>query len=307
MATPFESSIRSVVDRLSAWRREREALRDAREFWEEGPPLEGENRFWGAQPLVRRVINRRVTGDPNRWPLEWFRDRYAREPLPRGLSIGCGSGALERDVLAKGICREMEGIDFSREAVAEAQREGRERGLRSLAYRTGDINRLSLPARHYDAVFFHGSLHHVRQLERVLDAVHRALRPGGMIYIDEYTGPARDEWTDEKWRFAKAAFEALPEPLKNRPQLMIPLPLDDPLESVRSSAIPTLLRERFRILEDRPYGGDILWFIFPCLDMKELLRDRTGALSRLIALEEHLLEQAWLESYFRVMVGRKER
>jgi SAM-dependent methyltransferase len=305
MATPFESSIRSVADRLSAWRREREALRDAREFWEEGPSLEGEDRFWGAQPLVRRLINRRVTGDPNRWPLEWFKHRYAPVPLSRGLSIGCGSGALERDVLAKGICREMEGIDFSREAVAQARRAGRERGFHSLGYRTGDVNRLSLPAERFDAVFFHGSLHHIRQLERVLDQVHRALRIGGLIYIDEYTGPARDEWSDEKWRFARAAFEALPQALKNRPQLMIPLPLDDPLESVRSSAIPALFRERFAMLEDRPYGGNILWFVFPCLDMKELLRDRTGALSRLIALEEHLLDDEWVESYFRVMVGRK--
>jgi hypothetical protein len=80
--------------------------------------------------------------------------------------------------------------------------------------------------------------------------------------------------------------------------------MDDPSESVRSSAILPACRRLFETLEDRPYGGNILWFIFPCLDIARLTEDRTEALSRLIALEDHLLEKGWVESYFRVFVGR---
>jgi hypothetical protein len=119
-------------------------------------------------------------------------------------------------------------------------------------------------------------------------------------------GPARSEWTDADWSFARSAFDSLPDELKNRRELMIPIPLDDPLESIRSSAILPETRRLFRVVEDRPYGGNLLWFIFPCLDMAALRADTTGALSKLIALEDHLLEAGWVESYYRVIVARKE-
>ena len=306
MSSPLRSSLASLARRWRSFAEARAEVEAARRFWEHGAEGEPENRYWGAQPLVRRAINRRVTGDPNRWPMEWFAARYAREPFDRVLSVGCGSGLLERDLLAKGICRAAEGIDFSEEAIAEANRQASEVGLsRRLSYRVEDIHRLSLPEDRYDAVFFHGSLHHVRSVERVLDEVRRAVKPQGLLYVDEYMGPSRSEWTPEEWSFARSAFRALPPDLKNRPELAIPLPLDDPLESIRSSAIRPEIHRRFHVLEERPYGGNILWFLFPCLDMARLREDRTDVLSRLIALEDHLLENRWVESYFRVIIARK--
>lgn len=307
MASAIRSALTSVARRWSSLRESRAETDAARRFWDEGAPGEPENHYWGAQPLVRRAINRRVTGDPNRWPMEWFAGRYARQPASLGLSIGSGSGLLERDVVTKGICRAVEGIDFSAEAVAQARRDAEEANLsRVLDYRVADINALSLPADRYDIVFFHGSLHHVRSVERALSQVRHALKPGGLLYLDEYMGPSRSEWTDADWGFARSAFDSLPHELKNRRELMIPIPMDDPLESIRSSAILPETRRAFTILEDRPYGGNILWFVFPCLDMKALREDRTEALSRLIALEDHLLERGWVESYYRVIVGRRE-
>jgi SAM-dependent methyltransferase len=306
MPSPLRASFSSFVRRWTSLREERAETAAARRFWSSETPREAEDHYWGAQPLVRRAINRRVTGDPNRWPMEWFAETFARQPFPRGLSVGCGSGLLERDVLAKGICEVMEGIDFSEEFLEQARFAAEEAHLSGrLEYRTEDVNALKLPRTRYDVVFFHGSLHHVRQIERVLTEVRQALKPGGLVYLDEYMGPSRSEWSDDGWGFARSAFDALPEELKNRPNLMIPLPLDDPSESIRSSAIRPAAARLFEIVEERPYGGNILWFVFPCLDMERLRQDSTGALSRLIALEEHLLERGWVESYFRVIVARK--
>lgn len=303
----IRSSITSLARRWNSFLEARAETEAARRYWDEGAPGEPEDHFWGAQPLVRRAINRRVTGDPNRWPMEWFAERYAREPLARGLSVGCGAGLLERDVIGKRICQFVEGVDFSSEAIEEARRGAEETNLSHvLQYRVQDVNAFELPRSRYDIIFFHGSLHHVRSVERVLAEVHRALKPGGLLYLDEYMGPSRSEWTDVKWGFAKSAFDALPGELKNRQELAIPLPLDDPLESIRSSAIRPETHRLFRVLEERPYGGNILWFIFPCLDMARLREDESGVLTRLIALEDHLLEKGWVESYFWVIVARKE-
>lgn len=305
MASAIRASITSLARRWGALRAARTEAAAAREFWDAGAPGEPEDRYWGSQPLVRRAINRRVTGDPNRWPMEWFAERHVPTPLPLGLSVGCGTGLLERDVLLKGICERVEGVDFSPEAIQEARRDAEAAGLaRRLDYRVEDINAIRLPPGRYDIVFFHGSLHHIRSVEPVLEQVQGALKPGGLLFLDEYMGPSRSEWTDAMWGFAKSAFDALPAELKNRPELAIPLPMDDPSESVRSSAILPAARRLFEVLEDRPYGGNILWFVFPCLDIARLREDETGALSRLIALEDHLLEKGWVDSYFRVLVAR---
>lgn len=308
MASVIRGSISSLARRWGALRAARAEAAAAREFWDAGAPGEPEDRYWGSQPLVRRAINRRVTGDPNRWPMEWFADRYVPTPLPLGLSVGCGTGLLERDVFAKGICERINGVDFSPEAIAEARRGAEEAGLaRRLDYRVEDINAIRLPRHRYDIVFFHGSLHHIRNVEHVLEEARQSLTPGGLLFLDEYMGPARAEWTDAHWGFAKSAFDALPDDLKNRPDLAIPLPMDDPSESIRSSSILPAVRRLFEVVEDRPYGGNILWFVFPCMDMARLRDDETGVLSRLIGLEDHLLERRWVESYFRVVVARTGR
>ena len=232
MSSALRASFSSLVRRWTSLREERAETAAARRFWSSETARDTEDHYWGAQPLVRRAINRRITGDPNRWPMEWFAEAFARRPFSRGLSIGCGSGLLERDVLAKGICEAMEGIDFSEDSIEEARFAAEEAHLSDrLDYRVHDVNALDLPRGFYDIVFFHGSLHHVRQIERVLSEVRQSLRPGGLVYIDEYMGPSRAEWTDDHWGFARSAFDALPSDLKNRPRLAIPLPLDDPSES----------------------------------------------------------------------------
>jgi len=292
-----------LARRIAGDRHNAEAL----EYWDAPITEDDEDHYWGAQPLVRRAINRRITGNPDVWPMEWFAERYASPAFALGLSAGCGDGALERDLLGKGVCRNMEGIDFSPEAIRRAERLAEETGISDrVRYRVANLDALALPAEAFDIVFFHGSLHHVREVESALATVHRALKPGGLVFLDEYMGPSRFEWSDSIWRFAQAAFERLPDELKNRPTLAVPLPLDDPSESVRSSSIAPAVSRVFELIEDRPYGGNILWFTFPCLDMRRLREDRTGALSRLIALEDHLIDRGWVDSYFRIMIARKK-
>src|SRR5260370_8269730 len=118
MASAIRDSLQSLARRWSSSREARAETEAARRYWDEGAPGEPEDHYWGAQPLVRRAINRRGTGDPNCWPMDWFRRRYAGSPLPLGISVGCGEGLLGRGAGAKATCPPMVRIAFSPAAVA---------------------------------------------------------------------------------------------------------------------------------------------------------------------------------------------
>jgi hypothetical protein len=60
--------------------------------------------IWQANTAVREAVYSRISGDPHRWPLDWFQEAFAdRFPLAEAVSIGCGAGALERRTLSSKV------------------------------------------------------------------------------------------------------------------------------------------------------------------------------------------------------------
>jgi SAM-dependent methyltransferase len=265
----------------------------------------GGERTWLHEPPVRRYVNQSVTGSEDRWPMDWFAERCATA-FRRGLSLGCGEGALERDVVGRGICAEILGIDLLEEALERARDLAREAGLQGITYRRADMNRLELDPGAFDVVFFHQSLHHVENLEGCLEAVRRALVPGGTIYLDEYVGPSRDGWDRPMLADAEAAYARLPRSLKRRRRIAAPIDRSDPSEAVRSADILPVFERHFRIVERRDYGGNLLALIHPYL-RHVLLAEPRGeeALEMLIDAERELLARG-VPSYYTVVVGEPQ-
>ena len=273
-------------------------------FWSRAA-LEGGIVTWMHEPTVRAYINRGVTGDANTWPMEWFERAYASSPFERGLSIGCGDGALERDVRRKNICRRVTGIDISPESLRLASEKAAKEGLEGIDYAIGDFNDLRLEPESFDIVFFHQALHHVRELEDCLDEIHRCLRPGGLFYLDEYVGPSRHEWKKSMLGRAERAYAKLPGPVRRRPHLQLPVDWRDPSEAIRSSEIVPALEARFDLVEKRDYGGNLLAVVYPHLTFEPADRETVDrVLSTLIAEEEALLSEG-APSFNTVIVARK--
>ena len=184
---------------------------DAEAFWDGHHHILEDPGFWMAHPLCRRAINRRVSGDPEVWPLDVLaRLSIARRPFRRVLSLGCGTGSLERTAMKLEMCVEIEALDSSEASLAIAREKARGEGLEGISYRRGDLNDLRLPRRAYDLVIFHQSLHHVSSLEKLLARVGLALAEDGLLALDEWTGPSRDEWDESRLASLRRMFEALP-------------------------------------------------------------------------------------------------
>ena len=210
-----------------------------------------------ALPLCRFAINRRISGDPNRWPLEEFARVVGYRRFQNALSLGSGTGNLERAVRRIDLCERITGIDFSPESVDIARTRAREEGITGIEYEIGDLNNLSLPRGTYDVVFIHQALHHVASIEKLLGRVTRALTRDGYLFLEEWTGPSSTEWTADELAHAAELYDQVPPEWRMYDSLKPPIVIGDPSEAVRSSAILPSVRLYFEVAE-RPYGGHLV-------------------------------------------------
>ncbi len=221
-----------------------------------------DEQIWMAHPLVRRAINERVSGDPNVWPITALRRHLGRSIGPC-LSIGCGTGGLERSLIDENISRDVTGIDISETPLEEARRlaDGR-----PITYIVADAwSFLRVHPKSFDAILFHGSLHHFDRLDELLDLVARALRPDGFLWYDEYVGPSRFEWSWRKLLPMNLAYYRLPSRMRRPHLVRAPINREDPTEAIASSEIVPATERRFKIVDRRDYGGNLLSVVYPNL------------------------------------------
>jgi SAM-dependent methyltransferase len=266
-------------------------------FWDR-EVIHPRHSSWMADQKVREYVNEAISGRPGDWPLDWFQKRFPRK-FNRALSIGCGTGALERDLVKRGICRRIDAFDGSVTSLLIAAEEARKSGG-GICYFAADFNEPVLPRSHYDLVLVHQALHHVAKLEKLYRAIMRTLEPGGVLYIDEYVGPSRFEWNDELIDPQRRVYDSLPEDVRLRTELPFPYQPDDPSEAFRSSEVIPLLEIGFSIEERRDYGGNVLSVLFPSIDWQ---RADAGLIRTLIERERELLAEG-ASSYHAVVVAR---
>lgn len=277
-------------------------------FWDENREKSKDPEYWMAHPLCRQAINRRVSGNIHEWPLDWLKRTRAPRPFERGVSWGCGLGAFERAAIRTGIVRAVDAFDISPKSLEDARREAEREGIAGIQYRLGNFDDPRLDSGRYDVVFFHASLHHVRRLERLFRRIRRALPPGGAVYVDEYVGPSRDDWTMDRLAAAQELLDAIPDSAKLERRIALPIEQNDPSEAIRSGAIASFLRQHFEVVEWRPYGGQLAALVFP-----NLARGWTGSpeglvwVARMMELEDEQIRREPSSTFYLVAYGRMRR
>lgn len=230
-------------------------------------------QYWLAHPQVRDRVNRLASGrtdqDAYGRLVELLAGRGWSVPIGRALSLGCGFGALERDLVARGVVRQFDAFDVAEGAIVEARRLAAEAGFEGrIRYHVADLEAADFAPGSVDVVFAHSSVHHVERLEPLFAAVKRALRPGGVFHLHEFVGATRFQWTDSQLRLGNALLDSLPERLRRlpdgtpKPALTRPtiaqMLAADPSEAIRSADILPLVRAHFTVIEERPLGGALL-------------------------------------------------
>jgi SAM-dependent methyltransferase len=280
--------------------------------------------YWLGNPLVYRRYQRKAAGgrDCEHW-LEHVVDCYlgGRSAPNRVLTVGCGDGALDRKLAAIGGFSRLDGIDLAPGAIEAARDAAHQHGLDHLSYAVLDIEAEDPPGAPYDAIVFSSSLHHVSDLEGVLERCSRSLAEHGVLVVNEYVGPDRFALPDREREVIQAAFRLIPERYRrslwweNTGELLGSAPLPDPLEvaredpseSVRSSEIPGQVARVFDVLEDNPIGGTVLQFGLHTIAGHFTDDDPASVevLEMLFAIEDALIAGGEISSHFRLMVARR--
>jgi len=172
-----------------------------------------------------------------------------------GLTLGCGAGRSERDLISRGVALRFHGIDISEKAVAKAREIAKEQNL-PLAYEVADLNFVRLPEKTFDLVVAQTCLHHILFLEHVAVQIWQSLKSNGYLWIHDFIGETQFQWDPKRVSIANKILLVLPEKLKkNRitdrlvEEIKRPEPgrLCSPFESIRSSEIIPVFQRWFTI------------------------------------------------------------
>jgi len=271
-----------------------------------------ENEYWGEKFTSKKQIETRKKDKLAAKELRVARDklhfttairRHGLTP-ERGLSLACGSGRAERKALASGICTSFHGVDMAEDAIEEAREVARKEGL-NITYSVDDLNSIELEPNSYDLVITQNCLHHVLQLEHLAGQIHRTLKPGGVLWIQDYVGETQIQYSDKRLEIANAVLDLLPEKLRTnratnnvKRQIKRPEPdqLDSPFEAIRSAEIMPIFLERFEIVEKRDSGGIIRMLLPLGAKADYLENDDTRTIYELLHyLDQMLIREGILE------------
>ncbi|MEQ8925661.1 MAG: methyltransferase domain-containing protein [Fulvivirga sp.] len=173
------------------------------------------NRWW-FDPRIIQYINYLVCGERLNGRSEGIISKLRKiGPFEKGISVGCGVASKELRLLRKGIVNHFDLYELSEERIKKGQINAKKNNLHAkVNFNQGDVfSSDQVKDNSYDFVHWNSSLHHMFDVDSALTWSKRKLKTGGVLYLEEYTGPNRLQYTDEMLQLANSIRRALPERL----------------------------------------------------------------------------------------------
>ncbi|NLT68742.1 MAG: class I SAM-dependent methyltransferase [Acidobacteria bacterium] len=271
-------------------------------------------RAWVGSPIVLKYKARMITGSDDGNPSLLLMNHLAPECRNGTLLVlGCGQAYTEHWLVASGVAMSAHAIDVSAGAIDKARAEVKAQGLTGrITHEVMDINQLKLAPDNYDGLIISQAMHHFEELEHICNEIAHGLKPHAPIVIDDFVGPTRFQYSDERLKLMNRLLSCLPPHMQKPPIERIPLEaflLHDPSEGVRCGEITGILRTFFPIERELPYGGSVLYQVLQ--DVVPKIRhddpcDR-AIVDLLVAVEEYLVTNGIIESDFVLFLARNRK
>ena len=157
------------------------------------------------QELAKILIRERTGNDVDGHVLSRL-----RRPKVRLLSLGSGPGGVELGFARQAPTSEIVCLDVNPELLRLGEQRAQAENL-PVHFEPADLNSVTLPQGEFDIVFCHASLHHLIELEWVVEQIKRALRPNGvLIVVDVITRHGYRMWPETR-KAVREIWRTLPE------------------------------------------------------------------------------------------------
>ncbi len=242
--------------------------------------------------------------------------RLGRDMLDKGISVGCGTGSAEMDMLESDLVQEFDVFELSEIRIREGRELAKRRGLdERIRFTSGEADELARPG-HYDLVFWGDALHHMLDVHQAVGWSKSILRPGGFFVMDDFIGPSRRQWTDFTLSMSERLRNIFPDRLlvdprdstkrlsvkRGRPDVAL-LIADDPTDAADSERILDAVRTFFPDADVVLTGGVI--YAFALNDVLANMTPEDAPLLELcLLLDDQCIDRG--ESLHAVAIARKE-
>lgn len=226
-------------------------------------------------PEIKEHWNKIITGNPHQEYADYVVEKYFKHDTNlKMLSFGCGAGSHEIKFAKHSNFSEITGIDLAPKLIEEANKNAQQNNLKNLQYEVGNIYNCNFDDNFFDVILFHSSLHHFKNLEKLLgEIVKKTLKKNGLLIIHEYVGPDRIQWTNEQLNDVNFILSTFSSKYKKRFKLNViktkayrsgklRMIASDPSEAVESSTILPTIHKYFKVEEEKYLGGNLLMPLF---------------------------------------------
>jgi SAM-dependent methyltransferase len=263
---------------------------------------------WESPAPIQRRLNWIVSGDERINSVQWFVNKFG--PFKKVADLGCGDGVLIMALSAIARGTAIDAYDFSQASIDRSRE--RAGAVPNLSLRKFDLNREKLPTAAYDAIFATGTMHHIEKLDFCFTSMFDAMKPDGMLWLNDYFGPSRFQWSDTQMRLANELLSLVPEKwrLSNAVIRFDAKVIEDidPSEAVAPHVIDDALFAHFEIIRKVPRGGTLLAPIFGsgCLN-PDMVESEEGLrlLHDLYETERSLISDGILKSDSFLYIARR--
>lgn len=110
----------------------------------------------------------------------------------RVLDVGCGSGRAINLMAKTFPSSQFVGYDFSKEGIANAEREKEDLGITNSSFEQQDVANFDHED-HFDLITAFDAIHDQANPEKVLENIKRSLKPGGVFLMQDIAGSSKLE------------------------------------------------------------------------------------------------------------------
>ena len=280
--------------------------------------------YWLANPIINRRYQLKAAGgrDYDSW-VDFTVQHFLgeRAPVDKVLSIGSGDGTLERHLASLNTAKKIEGIDLAPKRIEIARQAAVENGMDELiSYTVGNVETSPLPSSDYDAIYFNSSLHHMSGLDTILRSCADSLKKAGYLFINEYIGPNRFDFSEREKEVMTSVFHTIPEKYRIsqaehdkgmvRTHLGFPSPKEvarvDPSEAIHSEEIMDAVQRHFEVVEFNFTGGSLMQFMLDGIagNFRHDDEDSRKILDLIFKIEDTLVESGDIPPHFAMIIAK---